>query len=404
MKQRSDLTFSGNRECSRHRWLRLTPAYSRKLVREELANCSIGSRIIDPFSGTGTTPLCAAEEGFEAVSLDINPFLVWLGNAKLSAYSEQDLQDAKQLSSAVRSHFESRFKVPGLWTPNLYKIEKWWGESQLRALASIYSMLREEGNDNAKNLALLAFSKTLIECSNASFSHTSMSFKDNVEAEGDANIVSSAVPSNFLDHFHEVIDDAGDPLQGSGEVFLCDSRNELYDKGRFTHLITSPPYVNRMSYIRELRPYMYWFGFLSDGAAAGELDWKAIGGTWGSATSKLLSWESQGQIPPIQNELDRITLEISACDNKNAETMATYVRKYFSDMWEHFLSTLSYMEQNGSVCYVIGNSLFYGIEVPAHEWYACMLSEIGYKDVTIEAIRKRNSKKELFEYKVTGRL
>lgn len=40
---------------------------------------------------------------------------------------------------------------------------------------------------------------------------------------------------------------------------------------------------------------MYWLKFLSSGEEAGEIDWKAIGGTWGSATSKLHTWE---QITP----------------------------------------------------------------------------------------------------------
>lgn len=42
---------------------------------------------------------------------------------------------------------------------------------------------------------------------------------------------------------------------------------------------TSPHYPNRISYIRELRPYMYWMKFLGEAREAGEMDWKAIGGT-----------------------------------------------------------------------------------------------------------------------------
>ena len=46
-----------------------------------------------------------------------------------------------------------------------------------------------------------------------------------------------------------------------------------------------------MSYIRELRPYMYWLGILENARDTGELDWSAIGGTWGVATSRLASLE-----------------------------------------------------------------------------------------------------------------
>jgi DNA modification methylase len=40
--------------------------------------------ILDPFSGTATTGLVAAEEGLSAQLFDINPFLVWFGNAKIT--------------------------------------------------------------------------------------------------------------------------------------------------------------------------------------------------------------------------------------------------------------------------------------------------------------------------------
>jgi len=55
------------------------------------------------------------------------------------------------------------------------------------------------------------------------------------------------------------------------------------------------------------------------------------------------------------------------------------------------------------VSYIIGNSTFYQHEVPAHEWYAVMLKELGYTNVRVAVIRKRNSNKALFEYDVTGR-
>ncbi len=48
------------------------------------------------------------------------------------------------------------------------------------------------------------------------------------------------------------------------------------------------------------------------------------------------------------------------------------------------------------VIYVVGNSIFFGVPVPTERWYGDLM------DVEIEAIRKRNSKKGLFEYTVTG--
>ena len=46
-------------------------------------------------------------------------------------------------------------------------------------------------------------------------------------------------------------------------------------------VITSPPYPNRFSYARETRPHLFFFDFIEDAQAVGQLETDAIGGTWG---------------------------------------------------------------------------------------------------------------------------
>lgn len=105
----------------------------------------------------------------------------------------------------------------------------------------------------------------------------------------------------FTKRLAEIVNAAEVPVNaGLARAFLGDSRLlDTLPNVKYSCVITSPPYPNRMSYIRELRPYMYWLGFLCDGRQAGELDWKAIGGTWGCATSNLTHWqpESTAEIP-----------------------------------------------------------------------------------------------------------
>ena len=42
---------------------------------------------------------------------------------------------------------------------------------------------------------------------------------------------------------------------------------------------------------------MYWLGYLSSGKQAGDMDWQTIGGTWGSATSRLSGWDAALPLP-----------------------------------------------------------------------------------------------------------
>jgi tRNA/tmRNA/rRNA uracil-C5-methylase (TrmA/RlmC/RlmD family) len=81
-KTKRDLTFKHNRNLGRHGWLRLTPAYSVKVVQQLLEHVRPASYVLDPFSGTGTTGLVAAENGLRCDLVDINPFLVWFAQVK----------------------------------------------------------------------------------------------------------------------------------------------------------------------------------------------------------------------------------------------------------------------------------------------------------------------------------
>lgn len=95
LKTRSDYTFKYNSKLGRHGWLRLTPAYSVKLVKELLEHSDSSNRILDPFSGTGTTGVVAAELGFNADLFDINPFLIWLGNVKCRQFLKSEIDQLK---------------------------------------------------------------------------------------------------------------------------------------------------------------------------------------------------------------------------------------------------------------------------------------------------------------------
>ncbi|WP_168581675.1 site-specific DNA-methyltransferase [Gephyromycinifex aptenodytis] len=415
--RRQDLTYRANVGVGRHGWLRLTPAYGVRLVRERLAGLPAGSVVTDPFSGTGTTPLAAAELGHRGQSIDLNPFLIWLGRTKTRDYSPAQLTATQSACAAVIAAARAATdQAP--WLPALHRIEKWWSPQALRALgllrAAIEARSAAAGAGGAPHharaeaaefekavepaeiaLLRLGLCRTLITCSNAAFNHQSMSFRDAQQWEFDA------VLELFTTELETLISSAAEPLPGSAIIRAGDSREVPSDLEPADLVLTSPPYVNRMSYIRELRPYMYWLGYLDAPSDAGALDWEAIGGTWGVATSRLTSWQAQGSTP-VEAELDQVCARIAADGGRSGPVLATYVRKYHHDMWAHFTGLERVLRPQGRVCYIIGNSTFYDHEVPAQRWFAAMLQALDYQDVQCCVIRKRNSNKALFEYAVTA--
>jgi len=400
LTQRADYTQKRNARAGRYGWLRLTPAYSLKIVNEILDthDRSPGIRVLDPFCGTGTTALCATYRGQQVVTTDINPFLVWLSQAKTDYYSPALVsglwKQGREL--AVRARKEDCVKAS---VPNMHSMERWWNPVALDFLCRLKGAIDINFNEGTKphSLLLVAFCRTLIELSNAAFNHQSMSFKSDTQG---SLALDASLPDIFIGNLEFVLEGAEYNPTNKARVLKADARCLCPGQiGKIDCVITSPPYANRMSYIRELRPYMYWLGYLLNGHDAGGMDWEAIGGTWGVATSRLNNWAEPQE--GFQSKLLRVALErIDVNGNKNGRLLAAYILKYFNDMWRHFQSLTSVLNDGARIHYIVGNSTFYGVLVSVECVYAEMLSALGFNDIECIPLRKRNSKKELIEFVV----
>lgn len=403
LRRLDHLTFKGNLRDTRYGWLRLTPAYSVHLVTELLGNLSPGDVVLDPFCGTGTTALVCAERGIACDTTDINPFLVWLAKAKTRAYNREELGSFKRIADRVRKAISAKSHETS-WAPPLFQIEKWWDEASTNALSRAFGVIKTAESDHEPDgtvdLLKLVFCRTIIECANVSFGHQSMSFKKN-GATGSLFGASAAIEGTWTAAAESIGRAAETPVLHVPHVVLCDARDlrTQLAENSYSCVITSPPYPNRMSYIRELRPYMYWLGYLSDGKAAGELDWQAIGGTWGSATSNVGKWKPESERAIPFNGFSQILSDIAV----KSPVLSKYVHKYFYDMISHCKSMFAVLKPGGQAHYIVGNSKFYDVMLPVEGIFAGMFESVGFSGVDVRTIRKRTSKKELFEFVVSAK-
>lgn len=412
IERHDHLTHRGNSKHSRYGWLRLTPAFSVHLIQNLVKALPSGASVLDPFCGTGTTALVCAEEGVYAETTDINPFLLWLAAAKTATYSTAEIQEAKNGAAKILSELSMR-NGHASWVPPLFQIEKWWDAPILRELGKIRAIIEEDSkttSSNATTLLKISFCRAIIELANVSFGHQSMSFKTpNGSESGLSGQMELILPSQdqtegvmrkWREASDSIIEAARTTIEVTPRCVYCDARNLTSSLRRdfFEYVITSPPYPNRMSYIRELRPYMYWLGYLEDSRKAGELDWEAIGGTWGCATSNLMKWEPPDTNIPF-SDFPSILKRIS----RHSSLLSRYVHKYFCDMVVHVQQLFQVVKSGGTIHYVVGNSKFYDTVLPVEQIFALMFQEVGFVDVKWTVIRKRTSKKELFEYDVVGR-
>lgn len=403
--QHERLTFKGNVRKARYGWLRLTPAYSVHLVAELLdKHAGPDSVVLDPFCGTGTTALVCAERGVACDTTDINPFLLWLATAKSRPYTAAELARVATVGASVLRALHAT-GTPA-WLPSLHQIEKWWDEGTLHAIGRAFAVIRraaEKESAPVTDLLKLIFCRTMIDCANVSFGHQSMSFKklDKQPTLALVGAASDGIAVSWRKNAAEIVGAASSVILSAPRPLYCDARDlrAALPLAHYDCIVTSPPYPNRMSYIRELRPYMYWLGYLADGRAAGELDWQAIGGTWGCATSNVGKWRpTQGASVPSDGFTD--TLDSIA---KRSPLLSNYVCKYFHDMVAHCESLFAVAKPGATIHYIVGNSKFYDTMLNVEVIFADLFKHAGFTDVAIKAIRKRTSKKELFEFVVSAR-
>jgi len=388
--QNSHLTFKSINSIGRHAWIRLTPAYSVSLV-EEIIDCYPRPKwVLDPFNGSGTTTLVCAINGIKSTGVEINPFLVWLSKAKAAKYSESEIQIFKKSAKEV---IERSKRISGnYWQPEIYKIDRWWNKLDLDFLSHLFATIQvHNAPQKVIDLLRITFCRTMMRVSNASFGHQSMSFKKNqVKRRPDVITVFRENVKFIAESINTIA------ISGIPEVIKGDSRElaTVLPHNSFDLIITSPPYPNRISYIRELRPYMYWLGYLRNGRQAGEMDWDSIGGTWGIATSNLIRWKplTKTTLPELKPLLRKIS--------KDSEILSKYVEKYFYDMDLHVRQLFDVVAKGGKIHYVVGNSKFYDILLPTENLFESLFKKAGFENTRIERIRKRSSKRELYEFLV----
>lgn len=398
----SHLTHQGNHKQTRYGWLRLTPAHSIHLIKELLNGQKEEIEpVLDPFCGTGTTALVCAEQGIPCDTTDINPFLVWLTHVKTHQYTEGEIANFRKDYDVVLSQLTT-LESREVWTPPIHQIEKWWNAPTLSWIGRLYATIQESVSDRSPsilNLMLIAFCRLIIEQANVSFGHQSMSFK---KTDFSLNLFAeeTLLQQCWQDTCNGIANTASSNIVSLPRVLCLDARRltSQLPENYYGCVITSPPYPNRMSYIRELRPYMYWLGYLDNGKQAGELDWKAIGGTWGVATSNLCKWEPS-VVPCIPyHEFELLIQSIE----QHSRLLARYVQKYFFDIAEHLRELYKVVRRGGKIHYIVGNSKFYDVVLPVEQIFAAMFEGVGFVEVKVRMIRKRTSKRELYEYVVSA--
>lgn len=411
---RDDITFYGKKEESVHRWYLLTAAYAPALVRRILTQFEDErgiEKVLDPFSGTGTTLLESKKQGYDTVGVEYNPVYHEVATTKTTWNLDVDRLDslkgeffdhAKEFKDEWNGVDIDDFEDEvGVHVPHIYNRERWWHNEVLRDLLAARESVSELGiEENYQRFFRIGILGILIEVSNATYNHVSLSYMDKPPEPDEIEVF------NTLDEkIDGMISDLREVLEienpGDVDVRRGDSTKieEYVAENEVDTIITSPPYPNRYSYIRETRPHMFFFDMVEDAGEVGDMALESIGGTWGRATSQL----EDADIDPVNALVDELVSDIASEIGEEDVRMENYVLKYFNKMENHLQGVDQIIaDEGGKIAYTVGNSKLKDVVVPTDEILAEMFRAHGFPNVKITRERQRNSKKELYEAIVYG--
>jgi hypothetical protein len=402
---RRSVTFQGALDLPIHRWYRLTPSFSPRLAHDiaDHFNLLESDLVLDPFSGVGTVPLCMKYRGVRARGVEINPYLQFVSTVKCRSYG-----DIAAIHSSFTSFLEtyraSLAHVPFASRPGDYLAEneadiprisfpeRWWSPGNLAQLVCLRKTLAglelEPSHLDLLKMGVLAI---LVAVSNAKHNHVSLTFAQQPLATVDVAEVLGTQLRNTVTDLRAVAElPAADVVIKEGN---SKALSPLFpDEDRFSAVITSPPYPNRFSYARETRPHLFFLDFIESAAAVGRLETAAIGGTWGKATSIL----AKG-IAPVNKLIETLLEPYLRGIDAPGGLMASYVVKYFNDIFEHAGQVAAVCNERARLAYVIGNSKFYDQPLPSDEILAAIFNHFGFELEAIDRMRKRQSKSGLYE-------
>lgn len=400
------ITFQGKLSRPVHRWYRLTASFSPQLADDVATHFGLTAEdlVLDPFSGVGTVPLCMRLRGIPAWSVEINPYLHFVSSVKNRVYDQLDVVEAhiKSFLRRAKKEFDnlppdqqasSYLRERWRFVPRIKNPERWWSLPNLMQLVCLREVVSGVEVEHPIYLDLLRMGvlAILVPVSNAKHNHVSLTFADEPQPRIDVWEVLAQKFSDMLADLRAIANLRCAPVT----VFRGNSKQlaDVLPNGRGpSAVITSPPYPNRFSYARETRPHLFFFDFVTDPRSVGTLETEAIGGTWGKATSVL----SDG-IEPKNAFVAKLLARYRAAVPAGGSLMASYVVKYFNDMYDHASQIARVCLPDARLAYVIGNSKFYGIPLPSDELLAEVFRQFGFRLDGIERMRRRQSKSGLHE-------
>lgn len=314
------------------------------LAIAELTRLEPASVVLDPMAGSGTVLRQASENGHSAIGFDLDPLAVLISRAWTTRVSDPAIERVFQL-------VKSRVLSFGQRTPDLPWIDEneetsafvryWFGQKQrvvLRRIAHVLTREYDARDAAALDVIRVALSRIIItKDRGASLGRDVSHSRPHKVMETSTFDVMEAFERSVA-ATRKLL--AAAPPQGRVRVRLGDARRlKAVSAGSVDLVLTSPPYLNQIDYIRGHRLALVWLGYQCP-------DLRAIRG------SSIGAERGLGEAGELVKAIVRAMAPISSLQPRHASMIARYAQDLLMVMSE----VSRVLRPGGRAVMVIGNS------------------------------------------------
>jgi hypothetical protein len=377
-----------------HDWYRFVLSYPPHLVQEYVERFAIepGMRVLDPFSGTGTTVLECKKLGIASVGVEANKMAHFAGSTKLNwSPKPKDLLDqARRIADRARKLIAQEQTLRTIPEDNLKILLKGClSPLPTHKVLILKECIQQCDEQTVQDHLWLALAKGLVNgMSNLYFAPEVTVGK----AKDDAPVVDLWL--TIVEQMAADLEQLQKRPKTEAQIHHADSRSvvNVLEPNSIDAVITSPPYPNEKDYTRTTRLESVILGFLQNRQELRALKQ----GLMRSNTRNVYVADRDDVWVAKHAEIQRIAQAIEDRRielNKTSGFERLYPRAtklYFGGMARHLAELRSVLRPGAQLGYVVGDQASYlQVMIRTGQLLADIAVGLGYEVVEIDLFRTR---------------
>lgn len=346
-----------------HGYHRYPAKFIPQLVRQLVEEYSMpGDRICDPFGGCGTTLVEAKLANRLSFGYDINPVAVMITRTKITAIYPEALskRSAYWKDELEKSaHVTEEISLP----PNSDRLLYWFGETNLKRLIQIKSILNKETDPAIRRFFFCCLSHVLKNCSYWLTTST--------KPQKDREKIPESPDNAFVSHLSRMIRRNAEfyeeiqkfkPDEPPAFMYKADAQHLPVPANCVDLVVTSPPYSTSYEYpdIHQLTALL--FGFCETLRDFRE-------GFIGCKTGDLHRDEDL-----TDSKASKAIARLRIADARLGDA----INSYFVDMNHVYSEMYRVLRKGKRACIVIGDTELRGVQIPNAEVAIHQMRKVGF--------------------------